>query len=221
MSGLGSHNSAAYCIDWNQRLPTPSWERLRKLARCVPLVRRIIEKWSLCQTKTIQAQLQAGIRALDLRVCLIDDVVWCSHTFATIRFQSVLEQIVCADTVCRLPLTVHLRHDPEHPAFDLDPLVHRLEALGVTVFTEPLMRPYWPNVPYTHELHPLLGFQSSVCCQQGKHWGNGLFLIVTETNRNWWRLLFSSLRVASRDVPVLLQRTREVGCICNMFIDFC
>jgi hypothetical protein len=92
---IGSHDSTAYKFDYSISFwkGFHRWNVVKKLANLLPCVKKYVTNVGKCQTFTIYQQLSMGIRALDIRLTYSQGVFYCSHTFATVNFFDVLEEI--------------------------------------------------------------------------------------------------------------------------------
>lgn len=88
---IGTHDSAAYKIDYSRAFPQKySW-----LPRGVSCIRRRIEALTLTQELDITGQLNAGVRALDIRISLLrgEQVFLTNHTFCCGLLDEVMAQV--------------------------------------------------------------------------------------------------------------------------------
>ena len=90
----GTHDSAAYHMDFGVSLSN-KWVRVGGvLAKCSGRIRRVVSDWSLTQRRSIYEQLLAGIRVIDLRVSVAGDgTFYCSHTFGCVALDGVLHEV--------------------------------------------------------------------------------------------------------------------------------
>ena len=70
----GSHDSATY-----------SFKKLQN---------KTILNFAQCQQYTIYEQLMDGVRFLDIRICKFNNEIWCSHTFLSVSFLNILNDIL-------------------------------------------------------------------------------------------------------------------------------
>jgi len=92
---IGSHDSTTYTFDYSISFwkRFHRWNVIRKISNTIPCVKKYVTAVGKCQTFTIYQQLSMGIRALDIRVTYSNGVFYCSHTFCTVKFFDVLEEI--------------------------------------------------------------------------------------------------------------------------------
>jgi hypothetical protein len=92
---IGSHDSTAYKFDYSISFwkGFHRWNVIKKLANTLPCLKKYATNVGRCQSYTIYQQLSMGIRALDIRLTFYKGVFYCSHTFATVKFFDVLEEI--------------------------------------------------------------------------------------------------------------------------------
>lgn len=90
----GSHDSSAYTFNFNVSFwNSGKWKWLQQTAKFCKIAKQRITRMSQTQDKTIYEQLESGIRALDIRLSENGGVFYSSHTFATILFVEVIDQI--------------------------------------------------------------------------------------------------------------------------------
>ena len=91
----GTHDSGAYQVTGASVLDRPVAPLLDFAIKYVPFVHRIISRWTITQDKDIKGQLEAGVRALDLRISYNtkEKEFYISHTFDCVKLNTVLQQI--------------------------------------------------------------------------------------------------------------------------------
>lgn len=88
----GSHDSAAYKVDFDlcSIFKEPYLGPLFKFLSLVPCITR---KFTRTQNLSIYEQLRLGARYIDLRICKLNGIYHCSHTYICDKLVNVLDQI--------------------------------------------------------------------------------------------------------------------------------
>jgi hypothetical protein len=86
----GSHDSCAYTL--SPRNPNSEAGALGRWMQ-FPIIRPIVDRFTITQDKSVYEQLRAGVRFLDIRLSLFNNEVWASHTLPTVRWADVQAQI--------------------------------------------------------------------------------------------------------------------------------
>ncbi|XP_065174943.1 PI-PLC X domain-containing protein 3-like [Sycon ciliatum] len=91
----GSHDSASHNIHAASPLAPDSLDWVRSLAAVAgqSVVQSYYAPWSKCQNYGIFTQLLNGIRYLDLRVCFVNNELWCCHAQISVAVSEVLAEI--------------------------------------------------------------------------------------------------------------------------------
>jgi len=112
---IGTHNSSAYQLDFKVSFwkPFSKWNFLRLAARWLPCVGSRVKALTCNQSLDILGQLRAGARILDLYLSFAGQL-YCSHTFASIPFQSALNQISAFGNECSDNIMILLCVDYEN-----------------------------------------------------------------------------------------------------------
>src|SRR5574343_427291 len=87
----GTHDSTAYHIDFN--ILTNLYKGLSPMFQFLGIFPCIVEKFTKTQKATIYEQLCLGVRFLDFRISLYNNVYYCSHTYLCGHLDEFLDQI--------------------------------------------------------------------------------------------------------------------------------
>lgn len=93
----GTHDSAAYQLDFNISKGNKKIRLGHRASRMIPFVGNIITDWTKTQEYPIYEQLCNGIRYIDLRISVYHnngmDYFYLSHTFTCVKLEIVLEDV--------------------------------------------------------------------------------------------------------------------------------
>lgn len=93
----GTHDSAAYDIEWSQKPATfnSSWKKLGfKILSHIPYIKHKVENWVVTQQVDIKTQLEMGVRNFDFRIgCNDEGELYFSHSFLCLPVDEALKQV--------------------------------------------------------------------------------------------------------------------------------
>lgn len=93
----GTHDSAAYVLDFDHPISDSLWFRAASYAAGMfCCIGDTIRDWTITQENSVYEQLNRGIRYLDLRVnySFSDDTFYTTHTFTEIQLERILEEVL-------------------------------------------------------------------------------------------------------------------------------
>ena len=98
---IGSHDSGTYAKEFGP-LPDSSFDTpfkrivvkpIAKIITLIPLIKNLITRFGKCQDKTIEKQLNAGVRVFDFRVAEHKDEFVLAHSFVCSPLKQALEAL--------------------------------------------------------------------------------------------------------------------------------
>jgi glycosylphosphatidylinositol diacylglycerol-lyase len=92
---VGTHDAATYNCTKDSDYSPDAPEAIAGLPFMLqPAAKRIVASWAKTQEHTVKAQLEMGVRYVDVRLCSKDGALWVNHSLFSVPFADVVNDIV-------------------------------------------------------------------------------------------------------------------------------